>query len=106
MRYSSGAGAEAAGGQELLALVSDMNTRMESMIREPRSHWSAQEEGRRNCYLTELAGSIDLDEVLARTLEAGGAVPGVDAALVSVANQSDKPIVATPGSPPRRRTAR
>jgi diguanylate cyclase (GGDEF)-like protein len=87
-----------AGGQELLALVSEMNTRMESMIRElSESLERAQEEGRRNRYLTELAGSIDLDEVLARTLEAGGAVPGVDAALVSIANHSDKPIVATLG---------
>jgi diguanylate cyclase (GGDEF)-like protein len=87
-----------AGGQELLALVSEMNTRMESMIRElSESLERAQEEGRRNRYLTELAGSIDLDEVLARTLEAGGAVPGVDAALVSVADNSDKPIVATLG---------
>jgi diguanylate cyclase (GGDEF)-like protein len=86
------------GGQELLALVSEMNTRMESMIRElSDSLERAQEEGRRNRYLTELAGSIDLDEVLARTLEAGGAVPGVDAALVSVAVDSDKPIVATLG---------
>ena len=87
-----------AGGQELLAIVSEMNTRMESMIRElSESLERAQEEGRRNRYLTELAGSIDLDEVLARTLEAGGAVPGVDAALVSVADNSDKPIVATLG---------
>jgi diguanylate cyclase (GGDEF)-like protein len=87
-----------AGGQELLALVSEMNTRMESMIRElSESLERAQEEGRRNRYLTELAGSIDLDEVLARTLEAGGAVPGVDAALVSVADSSTRPIVATLG---------
>ena len=87
-----------AGGQELLLLVSEMNTRMESMIRElSESLERAQEEGRRNRYLTELAGSIDLDEVLARTLEAGGAVPGVDAALVSVADNSKKPIVATLG---------
>jgi len=87
-----------AGGQELLTLVSEMNTRMESMIRElSESLERAREEGRRNRYLTELAGSIDLDEVLARTLEAGGAVPGVDAALVSVADNSDKPIVATLG---------
>src|SRR5256885_11668083 len=66
-----------AGGQELLLLVSEMNTRMESMIRElSESLERAQEEGRRNRYLTELAGSIDLDEVLARTLEAGGAGAG------------------------------
>src|SRR5437879_4193110 len=63
---------------------------MEAMIRElSDSLERAQEEGRRNRYLTELAGSIDLDEVLSRTLEAGGAVPGVDAALVSIANDDE-----------------
>jgi diguanylate cyclase (GGDEF)-like protein len=86
------------GGQEqLLTLVGEMNTRMESMVRElALSLERAQEEGRRNRYLTEVAGSIDLDEVLARTLEAAGAVPGVDAALVSI-NGEDRPIVATLG---------
>jgi diguanylate cyclase (GGDEF)-like protein len=68
------------------------------MIRElAESLEQAREEGRRNRYLTELAGSIDLDEVLSRTLEAGGAVPGVDAALVSIPSDDDKPIVATLG---------
>src|SRR5881394_1441901 len=86
------------GQEQLLLLVGEMNTRMESMVRElAESLERAQEEGRRNRYLTELAGSIDLDEVLSRTLEAGGAVPGVDAALVSVSNDGEKPIVATLG---------
>src|SRR4051794_32110338 len=85
------------GQEELLTLVSEMNERMESMVHElAESLERAQEEGRRNRYLTELAGSIDLDEVLSRTLEAAGAVPGVDAALVSI-NGDEKPIVATLG---------
>jgi diguanylate cyclase (GGDEF)-like protein len=86
------------GEQQLLELVSDMNARMEAMVRElSDSLERAQEEGRRNRYLTELAGSIDLDEVLSRTLEAAGAVPGVDAALVSISNEDERPIVATLG---------
>jgi diguanylate cyclase (GGDEF)-like protein len=85
------------GEQQLLELVSEMNDRMEAMVRElSDSLERAQEEGRRNRYLTELAGSIDLDEVLSRTLEAAGAVPGVDGALVSIATD-DTPIVATLG---------
>src|ERR1043166_9219250 len=85
------------GEQQLLELVSDMNERMESMVHElSDSLERAQEEGRRNRYLTELAGSIDLDEVLSRTLEAAGAVPGVDAGLVSI-DGDEKPIVATLG---------
>src|ERR687888_440613 len=93
------AGRSGRGGEhQLLSLVSEMNSRMEAMVRElAESLERAQEEGRKNRYLTELAGSIDLDEVLSRTLEAGGAVPGVDAALVSITSGSEKPIVATLG---------
>jgi len=57
----------------------------------------AQEEVRRNRFLGELGASIDLDEVLSRTLEAGGAIPGVDAAIVSIRDSVDKPIVTTLG---------
>ncbi len=86
------------GQQQVLALVSEMNTRMESMVRElSEALEHAQEEGRRNRFLGELGGSIDLDEVLSRTLEAGGAIPGVDAALVSIRSDGEKPIVATMG---------
>jgi GGDEF domain-containing protein len=86
------------GEQHLLAHVAEMNTRMEAMVRElSDSLERAREEGRRNRYLTELAGSIDLDEVLSRTLEAAGAVPGVDATLVSIFDDDERPIVATLG---------
>jgi diguanylate cyclase (GGDEF)-like protein len=84
--------------QQVLQLVSELNERMESMVRElSESLERAQEEGRRNRFLGELGASIDLDEVLARTLEAAGAVPGVDAALVSIRDAGEKPIVATTG---------
>jgi diguanylate cyclase (GGDEF)-like protein len=86
------------GQQELVELVSQLNTRMESMVRElSESLERAQEEGRRNRYLAELGGSIDLDEVLARTLEASSAIRGVDAALVSIEDAGEKPLVATTG---------
>ncbi len=57
--------------------------------------------------LGEPGGSIDLDEVLARTLDAAGALRGVDAALVSVAAGDNAPIVRGAralrggGTPPR-----
>ena len=58
----------------------------------------AREEGRRSRVLGDLGRSIDLDEVLARALEAACAVPGVDAALVNVAAEpGEQPIVATLG---------
>ncbi len=56
----------------------------------------AEEEGRRSRFLGEIAGSIDLDEVLARTLEAAGKLPGCDAAMIRLESH-DKPIVATLG---------
>ncbi len=82
----------------LLELTAEMNARMKEMIAElTESLEHAKEEGRRSRHLAEIAGSIDLDEVLARTLEASGAVPGVDAALISVAGEDEKPVVVTLG---------
>ena len=57
----------------------------------------AEREARLNRMLTELVGSIDLDEVLSRTLDAVTALPGVDAALVSVDGADGKALVATRG---------
>jgi diguanylate cyclase (GGDEF)-like protein len=84
--------------REAIELVSEMNRRMERTVRElSEALERAQEEGRRNRFLGQLGGSIDLDEVLEHTLQAGGAIPGVDAALVSLHVPGDKPIVATLG---------
>jgi diguanylate cyclase (GGDEF)-like protein len=55
----------------------------------------AEEEGRRSRILGELGTSIDLDEVLSRTLEAAVEVTGADAALVSIEGPEGKPLVAT-----------
>jgi GAF domain-containing protein len=60
----------------------------------------AEEEGRRSRFLGEIAGSIDLDEVLARTLEAAtGAVPNADASVVRLENPDGGPTVAAHGLP-------
>jgi diguanylate cyclase (GGDEF)-like protein len=83
---------------EAIERLSEMNWRMERTVRElSEALERAQEEGRRNRFLGQLGGSIDLDEVLEHTLQAGGAIPGVDAALVSLQVPGDKPIVATLG---------
>jgi diguanylate cyclase (GGDEF)-like protein len=95
-----GAGARGGATDERLAeLVADMNNRMEAMVNDlSEALESAQEEGRRNRMLGELAGTIDLDEVLTRTLDAAGAMPGVDAALARLDNEgSEAPIIATLG---------
>jgi diguanylate cyclase (GGDEF)-like protein len=75
-----------AGEQWLSSVVRDLDARIEAMQREvAEAVERAQEESRRSRYLGEVAGSIDLDEVLRRTLDAAGAIPGVDAAAISVA---------------------
>ncbi len=96
-----GAARGGASDERFAELVTDMNTRMEGMVSElTEALERAQEEGRRNRMLGELAGTIDLDEVLTRTLDAAGAMPGVDAALARL-NDADgngsAPIVATLG---------
>ena len=93
-----GAGKEKPSDERLAELVTDMNSRMETMVSElSEALEHAQEEGRRNRMLGELAGTIDLDEVLTRTLDAAGAMPGVDAALARLDNDGDTPIIATLG---------
>ena len=57
----------------------------------------AEEEGRRSRFLGEIAGSIDMDEVLARTLEAGTRLEGVDAALIRLEGAEGTPTVAAHG---------
>jgi diguanylate cyclase (GGDEF)-like protein len=57
----------------------------------------AEEEGRRSRYLTEILASIDMDEVLAKTLDAGTRVGGVDAALVRLDGTEGVPTIAAHG---------
>ena len=57
----------------------------------------AEQENRRGRFLEQLAGALDLDDVLARTLEAAHALPGVDATMI-VLPQND----ARARSSPRR----
>lgn len=57
----------------------------------------AEEESRRSRFLGEIAGSIDLDDVLARTLEAAAGLPGADAVLVRLESHEGNPVVAALG---------
>src|SRR6185312_12547365 len=80
-------------------VVASLNARMDELGRELAGALErAEEEGRRSRIFGELAGSIDLDEVLSRTLEAAGAFEGANAALVMLPDTSgSKPLVATLG---------
>src|SRR6266545_1964269 len=70
--------------ERVAEVVATLNTRMDELGRELAGALErAEEEGRRSRIFGELAGSIDLDEVLSRTLEAAGALEDADAALVA-----------------------
>ena len=83
----------------LTAALAEVNARLEALAGELAGALeSAQEEGRRSRVLGELGGSIDLDEVLTRTLAAAGALPGVDSALITIeGGRSGDPVVAALG---------
>jgi diguanylate cyclase (GGDEF)-like protein len=85
--------------ERVAEVVHSLNTRMDELGRELAGALErAEEEGRRSRIFGELTGSIDLDEVLSRALEAAGALEGVDAALVMLPDaQGGKPLVATLG---------
>lgn len=84
--------------QVLAEAVEQLGARVEAMGRDFTDALErVQEEGRRSRILGEVAGSIDLDEVLARTLDAAGALPGVDAAHVAASAHEGEPVVAALG---------
>jgi diguanylate cyclase (GGDEF)-like protein len=85
--------------ERVAEVVTSLNARMDELGRELAGALErAEEEGKRSRIFGELAGSIDLDEVLARALEAAGSLEGADAALAMLPDaQGGKPLVATLG---------
>jgi diguanylate cyclase (GGDEF)-like protein len=82
-------------------VVTVLNARMDELARElEQTRKRAEEENRRSRLLGELSGSIDLDDVLSRVLQAAGSLPNVDAALVMTSGQDGKPLIATLGLSP------
>jgi diguanylate cyclase (GGDEF)-like protein len=80
------------------AVVLTLEKRMDELAQELAGAVErAEEEGRRSRFLGEIAGSIDMDEVLARTLEAGTRLEGVDAALIRLEGAEGTPTVAAHG---------
>jgi diguanylate cyclase (GGDEF)-like protein len=84
--------------QRVASAVGDLNSRMETMVGELRQALErANDEGRRNRFLGNLSASLDLDDVLTRTLEAALAATGADAAMLSIDDPNGTPLVATLG---------
>jgi diguanylate cyclase (GGDEF)-like protein len=87
---------------EVADAVSGLNKRMEVMVQElADARARADESERQQQFLGELAGSIDLDEVLGRTLEAAGALPGADAVVACVSGPESAPVTAALGVEPQ-----
>ena len=79
-------------------LVDNLNTRIAELAKDlAGAREKAEGELRRNRVLSDLGGSIDLDEVLTRTLEAATHATDSDAALVWIGNATGPPLVATLG---------
>jgi diguanylate cyclase (GGDEF)-like protein len=85
--------------ERVAEVVASLNARMDELGEELQGALErAEEESRRSRLFSRLSSSIDIDEVLSRTLEAAGALEGADAALVLLPDPADgKPLVATLG---------
>ena len=85
----------------ITAALREIGTRMDALaddlsVAVERAH----EDGMRARALGDLGGTLDLDEALARTVEAATAVRGVDAAIVRVAALDGSTLVAATGVAP------
>ena len=84
--------------ERMAGLVRELDTRMDEMGRELATALQrAREESRRGRFVGELAGSLELEDVMRRTVDAAAAVPGADAALMSVDNGGARPVTVSVG---------
>jgi diguanylate cyclase (GGDEF)-like protein len=83
---------------ELVRAVDEMRTKMDELaggLAEALER--AERESRRNRLFGELGGSIDLEELMDRVLDAAMEIPGVDAGMIAVERQDGAPAVVTRG---------
>ena len=81
---------------KLDAVAAQIDERMQTMVSDlAQALERAQEENRRIRVLGELGGTIELDEVVARTLDATASMRGVDAVVVSVGDGDDALVTST-----------
>jgi diguanylate cyclase (GGDEF)-like protein len=85
----------------LEVMLRESSTRVETMLGELTAALErAQAHNARSRQLAEISSTIDINEVLARTLEASGAVLGVDAAMIVLESTNGSPLVASVGLSP------
>jgi len=84
--------------RELVEVVSEMRQKMDALSQDLSSALErAERESRRNRLFGELGGSIDLEELMDRVLDAAMEIPGFDAAMMVVERQDGAPAVVTRG---------
>ena len=83
---------------ELVRAVDEMRTKMDELAGElSEALERAEQESRRNRLFGELGGSIDLEELMDRVLDAAMEIDGFDAAMMVVERQDGAPAVVTRG---------
>ncbi len=89
-------------GQELVKVVSEMRVKMDELSQDLSMALDrAERESKRNRLFGELGGSIDLEELMDRVLDAAMEMPGIDAAMMVVERQDGAPAVVTRGMTPQ-----
>jgi len=84
--------------RELVEVVSQMRVQMDVLSQDlSEALERAERESRRNRLFGELGGSIDLEELMDRVLDAAMEIPGFDAAMMVVERQDGAPAVVTRG---------
>jgi diguanylate cyclase (GGDEF)-like protein len=79
--------------ERVSALVRELDLRMQRLGEDLADELErTKEESRRSRYLGELAWTIELDQVLRRTLAAASELEGVDAALVTALDETGEPM--------------
>jgi diguanylate cyclase (GGDEF)-like protein len=90
---------------ELVRAVDEMRMKMDALSQDlSQALDRAERESRRNRLFGELGGSIDLEELMDRVLDAAMQIPGFDAAMIVVEGQTGAPTVVTRGMTPQETT--
>jgi diguanylate cyclase (GGDEF)-like protein len=87
---------------DLVRAVDEMRVKMDELSQDLSEALDrAERESRRNRLFGELGGSIDLQELMDRVLDAAMQIPGFDAAMMVVESQGGAPTVVTRGMTPQ-----
>jgi diguanylate cyclase (GGDEF)-like protein len=82
--------------EHLVRAVDEMRLKMDELSQDlSQALDRAERESRRNRLFGELGGSIDLEELMDRVLDAAMEVPGFDAAMIVVEGQGTAPAIVT-----------